>query len=1071
MIRTRTRQALRAVAAVVWSSFLTEFAVAANDIWSTATGDFFHTDSRWDDSSPPSVLDSATFDKAGTYNVSFNETTFATYGGEPTINDLFVLAGNVTFATTSGPTRTLSMNGVNGGHSIDVQSATVNVQTLNMQAENLLWVTDAGTLNINSGATLDIGLLGVITSGGTLNISNGGDLDVTGGIDLAGLGNGTITVTGAGSTISSGGSSLWGGGGTATATFSTSATGTFSDGIELVSNAAPGNSALVNVQTGADLFVSTELNLAQFGGAGNTATLNITGSGSTVTVTGAGTMTIGHASTGSAAINIGTTTAGGLLTTGTGTATIKKTGTVTLGSATNTGSLFVNGALTIDGGALLRNALGTITLAPGAVINIENGGRFTNNSNYNTSNHVYNVSGMNSKFETTSFIQLGNGATINVSAGGLLSATQYIDIGIAGNGTLNATGTGTQIQGGSGASSYWGENGHTAILSFTSNALANFSNGVEMARSSTAGTSATADVLSGADLTIGSFRMATSGGTTTSATLNVQGSGSTVVTGSISTVIGHAATGTATINIGTTTAGASFTTNSITTTINKTGTVNIGSGSTNGTFTVNGNLTINGGVLTRAQFSSFNILGTSRNIRVENGGRATFTGSYNTANAAYTITGLNSRMETTANMEIRSGATVTVSNGGTLSSGSFLDIGISTAGTLNAFGAGANVTAAGTMWWGSDGGAATVDFSNDATGVFSTILMARGTVAGTSSTVSVLSGADVTVGLLAIAVDGGPTGTLNVQGAGSTVTQLGANNLTIGHATNGTATVNIGTASSGAVFSTAAGSVSIRRRGTVNVGSAFGTGTFHINGNASVNGLINVNAGSTVNIAAGKTLTLNSTGLLTTDGRLKGVGTVNGTVHNGGVVEVGQTIGSLNINGNYISQNSGTLWMELNSTMNHDKLLVSGHATLAGQILIQLAGGFAPAAGDSFDLIDWGTVSGDFTVWQYPGLADGLEWDFTDLPITGKVHVVSTTLPTLPGDFNEDGAVDTADYVMWRKTDGAPATYDDWVNHFGEAPGSGSSTDDSHSNGSVPEPSLAMMIAAIVCASRLRRRT
>jgi hypothetical protein len=45
-----------------------------------------------------------------------------------------------------------------------------------------------------------------------------------------------------------------------------------------------------------------------------------------------------------------------------------------------------------------------------------------------------------------------------------------------------------------------------------------------------------------------------------------------------------------------------------------------------------------------------------------------------------------------------------------------------------------------------------------------------------------------------------------------------------------------------------------------------------------------------------------------------------------------------------------------------------------------------------------------------------------------------------PGDFNQDGTVDAADYVVWRKglgTNYSEADYDQWRGHFGETAGSG----------------------------------
>ncbi|HVT28177.1 MAG TPA: hypothetical protein VHE81_09185 [Lacipirellulaceae bacterium] len=53
-----------------------------------------------------------------------------------------------------------------------------------------------------------------------------------------------------------------------------------------------------------------------------------------------------------------------------------------------------------------------------------------------------------------------------------------------------------------------------------------------------------------------------------------------------------------------------------------------------------------------------------------------------------------------------------------------------------------------------------------------------------------------------------------------------------------------------------------------------------------------------------------------------------------------------------------------------------------------------------------------------------------------------------PGDLNKDGKVDSADYVVWRKTDGSTDSYNDWRTNFENTSGSGSSF------ASVPEPPL-----------------
>jgi probable HAF family extracellular repeat protein len=79
---------------------------------------------------------------------------------------------------------------------------------------------------------------------------------------------------------------------------------------------------------------------------------------------------------------------------------------------------------------------------------------------------------------------------------------------------------------------------------------------------------------------------------------------------------------------------------------------------------------------------------------------------------------------------------------------------------------------------------------------------------------------------------------------------------------------------------------------------------------------------------------------------------------------------------------------------------------------------------------------------------------------------LTETLP-LPGDFNDDGQVDAADYVVWRKglgSDFSPDHYGVWKANFGKT-ATGTS---SHS--SVPEPATSlMMIAAVASLLSVRR--
>jgi O-glycosyl hydrolase len=87
------------------------------------------------------------------------------------------------------------------------------------------------------------------------------------------------------------------------------------------------------------------------------------------------------------------------------------------------------------------------------------------------------------------------------------------------------------------------------------------------------------------------------------------------------------------------------------------------------------------------------------------------------------------------------------------------------------------------------------------------------------------------------------------------------------------------------------------------------------------------------------------------------------------------------------------------------------------------------------------------------------------LPRFSLVTLVGSFLvaPELHGDYNDDGKVDAADYVVWRKNDGTQSDYDMWRANFGR-------NDDNNSGAgtyaAVPEPTiLIMFVGAIIVLS------
>ncbi len=71
----------------------------------------------------------------------------------------------------------------------------------------------------------------------------------------------------------------------------------------------------------------------------------------------------------------------------------------------------------------------------------------------------------------------------------------------------------------------------------------------------------------------------------------------------------------------------------------------------------------------------------------------------------------------------------------------------------------------------------------------------------------------------------------------------------------------------------------------------------------------------------------------------------------------------------------------------------------------------------------------------------------------------------VPGDFNDNGTVDAADYVVWRKTDSTQNGYDTWRANFGRTVGAASG-----SGATVPEPATVIFFVLAMAIGCWRRR-
>lgn len=178
--------------------------------------------------------------------------------------------------------------------------------------------------------------------------------------------------------------------------------------------------------------------------------------------------------------------------------------------------------------------------------------------------------------------------------------------------------------------------------------------------------------------------------------------------------------------------------------------------------------------------------------------------------------------------------------------------------------------------------------------------------------------------------------------------------------------------------------------------------------------------------------------------------------------------------GDYLHEVGAALELDIYSDTSSDKLEVQGDVTLdGGSLTVSLSQPFSLEAGDSFDLLDFATVSGSFDSLQLPALSAGLTWNTSDLLTTGEITVA------VVGDFNDDGSVDAADYTIWRdqlgqtgitlaadaNLDGVvdQTDYDLWSANYGTQIQASATV-------AIPEPTGALMlVTAMAClAGNLR---
>jgi Tol biopolymer transport system component len=208
-----------------------------------------------------------------------------------------------------------------------------------------------------------------------------------------------------------------------------------------------------------------------------------------------------------------------------------------------------------------------------------------------------------------------------------------------------------------------------------------------------------------------------------------------------------------------------------------------------------------------------------------------------------------------------------------------------------------------------------------------------------------------------------------------------------------------------------------------------------------------------------------------------GGGSGGGNIVFEGDVHPGNNPATVDFANNVSFTQLATLHIELGGTtpgLQYDQVQVTGNLSLDGALIVSLINGFSPVLGNSFDILDWTSLTGAIDSLSLPALSAGLAWDFSQLHTTGVLTVVPGDVP---GDYNDDGNVDAADYVLFRKFNGTFTLlpndpnplpidgdqYNTWRGNFGQSGGAGGES-------AVPEPSAALWVCLLLIAAVFPKR-
>jgi hypothetical protein len=248
----------------------------------------------------------------------------------------------------------------------------------------------------------------------------------------------------------------------------------------------------------------------------------------------------------------------------------------------------------------------------------------------------------------------------------------------------------------------------------------------------------------------------------------------------------------------------------------------------------------------------------------------------------------------------------------------------------------------------------------------------------------------------------------------------------------------------------------VSNNGTIDENTSFGRLVFQNQGNIALNGdTISISGGSGLGLVNSGTVLVDQHGLLQLTGAfayfqlsgitkvngvfsapniflngglLTGTGTYNGAplsssgptptviTQSGGTITPGDAPGTLTVQGNYIQESGGALDIEIGGGTEYSQLAVSGSVVLSGTLDMSLFNGFTATEGESFQMVTFGQLYGDFSTLDGVALGNSelLNLSYSSAAVTSLV--IPAGPPTLywTGDA-ADGNWD--DPGNWSDTD------------------------------------------------------